>query len=127
MRISRNDLPVKIDAPGAHARQLPDFGDASGSLAAEYFTLGAGADLAPLLQGLEHDACQSAHWGFVVKGGVVVSYGDSTEETCSTGDVFYWPPGHSVRVESDAELVMFSPQADHVPVLDHILAKMAGG
>ena len=127
MRISRNDLPVKIDAPGAHARQLPDFGEATGSLAAEYFTLGAGADLAPLLQGLEHDACQSAHWGFVVKGAVVVSYGDGTEETCSGGDVFYWPPGHSVRVESDAELVMFSPQADHVPVLDHILAKMAGG
>ncbi len=127
MRIPKNDLPVKIDAPGAHARQLPDFGDAAGSLAAEYFTLGAGADLAPLLQGLEHDACQSAHWGFVVKGGVVVSYSDGTEETCSTGDVFYWPPGHSVRVESDAELVMFSPQADHVPVLDHILAKMAGG
>lgn len=127
MRIPKNELPVKIDAPGAHARQLPDFGDATGSLAAEYFTLGAGADLAPLLQGLEHDACQSAHWGFVVKGAVVVSYGDGAEETCSTGDVFYWPPGHSVRVESDAELVMFSPQADHVPVLDHILAKMAGG
>ena len=127
MRISKNDLPVKIDAPGAHARQLPDFGEATGSLAAEYFTLGAGADLAPLLQGLEHDACQSAHWGFVVKGAVAVSYGDGTEESCSGGDVFYWPPGHSVRVESDAELVMFSPQADHVPVLDHILAKMAGG
>ena len=25
----------------------------------------------------------------------------------------------------DAELVMFSPQADHVPVLEHILGKMA--
>lgn len=127
MRIPKNDLPVKIDAPGAHARQLPDFGVAAGALAAEYFTLGAGADLAPLLQGLEHDACQSSHWGFVVKGAVVVSYGDGSDETCSTGDVFYWPPGHSVRVESDAELVMFSPQDDHVPVLDHILAKMAGG
>jgi mannose-6-phosphate isomerase-like protein (cupin superfamily) len=125
MRIPKNDLPVKIDAPGAHARQLPDFGVAAGSLAAEYFTLGAGADLAPLLQGLEHDACQSAHWGFTVKGAVVVSYRDGTEERCSAGDVFYWPPGHSVRVESDAELVMFSPQADHVPVLEHILGKMA--
>ncbi len=126
MRIPKNELPVKIDAPGAHARQLPDFGEATGSLAAEYFTLGAGADLAPLLQGLEHDACQSAHWGFMVTGDVVVSYGDGTEERCSTGDVFYWPPSHSVRVETDAELVMFSPQVDHVPVLDHILTKMAG-
>ena len=29
--------------------------------------------------------------------------------------------------ESDAELVMFSPQADHGPVLDHLNAKMTGG
>jgi hypothetical protein len=44
---------------------------------------------------------------------------------CSAGDLFYWPPGHSVRVETDAELVMFSPQADHALVLDHIAAKLA--
>jgi len=124
MRITKNDLPVKIDAPGAHARHLPNFGVASGALAAEYFTLGAGADLAPLLEGLEHDACHSAHWGFMVAGDVVVSYTDGTDERCSMGDLFYWPPGHSVRVETDAQLVMFSPQAEHAPVLDHILAKM---
>jgi hypothetical protein len=125
MHITKNDLPVKIDAPGAHARHLPDFGGAAGPLAAEYFTLGAGADLAPLLAGLEHDACQSAHWGFMVAGDVVVSYNDGEDERCSKGDLFYWPPGHSVRVETDAELVMFSPQADHGPVLDHIAAKLA--
>jgi mannose-6-phosphate isomerase-like protein (cupin superfamily) len=127
MRMTKTDLAVKIDAPGAHARHQPDFGVASGTMAGEYFTLGAGADLAPLLQGLEHDACQSAHWGFVVTGSVVVTYGDGSEERCSDGDLFYWPPGHTVRVEDDAELVMFSPQGDHGPVLDHILTKMAGG
>ncbi len=124
MHITKNDIPVKIDAPGAHARHLQDFGIATGSLAAEYFTLGAGADLAPLLVGLEHDACQSAHWGFMVVGDVVVSYTEGDDERCSTGDLFYWPPGHSVRVETDAELVMFSPQDDHGPVLDHLLTKM---
>ena len=98
MHTPTTDLPVKIDAPGAHARQLPDFGTATATLAAEYFTLGAGADLAPLLEGLEHDACQSAHWGYVVTGAVVVTYTDGTDEACSTGDVFHWPPGHSVRV-----------------------------
>lgn len=125
MRIPATELPVKIDAPGAHARHLPDFGTAAGSLAAEYFTLGAGADLAPLLAGLEHDSCASAHWGFMVAGSVVVNYDDGSEDRCGTGDVFYWPPGHSVRVEDDAQLVMFSPQAEHGRVLDHILAKMA--
>ena len=124
MQLPTTDLPVKIAAPGAHVRHLPDFGVASGALAAEYVTLGAGADLAPLLHGLEHDSCQSAHWGFVIAGEFLVTYDDGETERCSTGDVFHWPAGHSVRVDDDSELVMFSPQSDHAPVLDHILAKM---
>lgn len=125
MRLPKEDIPVKIDAPGAIARQLPDFGIASGAIGAEYFTMGAGTDLAPLLEGLDGDMCHGPHWGYVVAGDVVVSYRDGTSEQCTTGDVFYWPPGHSVRVERDAELVMFSPQAEHTAVLDHILAKLA--
>lgn len=125
MHMPKNDIPTKIDAPGAVARHLPDFGVASGALAAEYFSLGAGTDLAPLLQGLDHDACHSAHWGYMITGDLVVSYTDGTNEHCSTGDVFYWQPGHSVRVNKDAEVVLFSPQAEHGQVLDHILAKMA--
>ena len=59
MRITKNEIPVKIDVPGAVARQLTGFGDASdyGTIAAEYFTLGAGTDIAPLLEGLNDDAC----------------------------------------------------------------------
>lgn len=125
MRLPKEDIPVKIDAPGAVARQLPDFGIASGAIGAEYFTMGAGTDLAPLLEGLDGDMCHGPHWGYVIAGDVVVSYRDGTTEQCTTGDVYYWPPGHSVRVERDAELVMFSPQAEHTAVLDHILAKMA--
>jgi hypothetical protein len=124
MHISKQDIPVKIDASGAVARQLLDFGTPSGTIGAEYFTIGAGTDLAPLLEGLTDDACGSAHWGYVIAGDVVVSYCDGTTERCTTGDVFHWPPGHSVRVDHDAELVLFSPQADHTPVLDHIQAKL---
>jgi len=125
MHITKNDIPIKIDAPGAVARHLPDFGVASGPLAAEYFSLGAGADLAPLLEGLTDDACHAAHWGYMITGEVVVTYSDGTDETCTSGDVFYWHPGHSVRVSTDAEMILFSPQAEHARVLDHILAKMA--
>ena len=52
MHVNQHDLPVKIDVPGATARQLPDFGLAEGPLAAEWFTLAAGTDIAPLLVGL---------------------------------------------------------------------------
>lgn len=126
MRSSKNDIPTKIDAPGTVARQLPDFGAASGAIGAEYFSMAAGTDLAPLLEGLEGDMCHGPHWGYMLAGDVVVNYRDGTDERCTTGDVFYWPPGHSVRVEEDAELIMFSPQAEHTAVMDHILAKMEG-
>jgi len=125
MHLSKNEIPVKINAPGAVARQIPGFGIASGTLGAEYFTMSAGTDLAPLLEGLVGDACQAAHWGYVIIGDVFVTYSDGTTEHCTTGDVFHWPPGHSIRVDRDAELVLFSPEAEHTPVMDHILAKLA--
>lgn len=124
MHLSKDDIPVKIDAPGAVARQLPDFGMANGILGAEYFSLGAGADIAPLLEGLEHDLCHAAHWGYVIRGAVVVTYRDGTTERCAGGDVFHWPAWHTVRVEEDADLILFSPQDDHTPVIDHIRNRM---
>ena len=65
MKIAKTSIPVIINIPGATARQKLDFGDATGygAIAGEYFSLGAGTDIAPLLKGLEGDLCQSPHWG----------------------------------------------------------------
>jgi hypothetical protein len=122
MRIAKNDVPTKIDAPGAKARQLTDFGDATafGMMAAEYYSMAAGADLAPLLKGLEDDLCQSPHWGYLLEGEVTVTYKDGQEETVSGGDLFYWQAGHTVKVGKDAEMILFSPQDQHCPVIDHL-------
>lgn len=128
MRIAKHDVPVKIDAPGAVARQQTDFGDASrcGMISGEYFSLGAGTDISPLLQGLEGDLCQVPHWGYLLQGEVTVTYADGTEEAVSGGDLFYWAPGHSVKVGSDAEVVLFSPQVEHSEVIEHMRKKMTG-
>jgi hypothetical protein len=129
MHIAKNDMPAKINAPGAIARQADGFGDPSGvgALSGEYLSLGAGTDIAPLLQGLEDDACRAPHWGYMLSGQVVLTYADGTEETCSANELFSWPPGHSVRVTDDAEVVLFSPKAQHDQVMDHMLARMQGG
>ena len=128
MRIAKQDIPVRIDVPGAIARQKTNFGDAAGygTISGEYFSLGAGTDIAPLLQGLEGDLCQSPHWGYVLKGELTVTYADGTNELISGGDLFYWPPGHTVKVGQDAEVILFSPQHEHSQVIDHMLGKMAG-
>ncbi|HAV62791.1 MAG TPA: hypothetical protein DCY13_10535 [Verrucomicrobiales bacterium] len=122
MHIARNDVPTKIKIPGATARQILDFGDATGygKIAGEYFSLGAGTDIAPLLKGLEDDLCQSPHWGYLMQGEVTVTYKDGTEETVAGGDLFYWPPGHTVRVGKDAEIILFSPQVEHCAVVHHL-------
>jgi hypothetical protein len=128
MKIAKNAITPRINVSGAIARQELNFGDASGygTMAAEYFSLKKGTDIAPLLKGLESDLCQSPHWGYVIEGQVTVSYGDGNVETVGGGDLFYWPPGHSVRVGADAEIILFSPQAEHCAVIEH-LGKQLGG
>jgi hypothetical protein len=128
MRIDKKDVPVRLEAPGAVARLRTDFGSAQGytNMSAEYFSLGAGTDIAPLLKGLKGDSCHAPHWGYLAEGALTVTYNDGSRDEVKGGDLFYWPPGHSVRVEKDAELLMFSPQHEHLQVLDHMKAKMAG-
>lgn len=126
MRIAKADIPVRLDVPGATARQKFDFGEVTGygKMGAEYFSFGAGTDITELLHGLEQDSCQSPHWGYVVEGSITALYVDGSEETSKTGDLFYWPPGHSVRAEKDTDIVMFSPQQEHGAVVDHIRRKL---
>jgi uncharacterized protein (TIGR03086 family) len=127
LHLDKSAVPTKIEIPGAHARQLPAFGDATGygAMAGEYFSLAAGTDIAPLLVGLEGDTCHCPHWGYMIDGEVVVTFVDGKESHCTAGEIFYWPPGHSVRVVTDAEVVLFSPEAEHVAVLDHMLDRLA--
>jgi hypothetical protein len=126
MRINKSDVPVKISIPGATARQEFNFGDASGygNMAGEYFSLNAGVDFAPLLKGLENDLCQSPHWGYLIEGEIVVNYADGSEETVTGGDLFFWPPGHTIRITADAEVILFSPQQEHCAVVDHVKTQL---
>ena len=120
-----SDSVPTVSVPGTlRPRALTLTAVNGGSLSGEFLSLAAGTDIAPLLESLPGDACQARHWGYMIEGGVVVTYEDGTTETCRASDVFYWPPGHSVRVTDDAEVIMFSPQIEHTTVLDHMLAKM---
>lgn len=128
MRMDKKDVPVRMEVPGAIARLRTEFGDARGygTMSGEYFSLAAGTDIAPLLKGLKGDSCHAPHWGYLAAGAVVVTYNDGSRDEVKGGDMFYWPPGHTVRVEKDAELIMFSPQHEHLEVLDHMKAKLGG-
>lgn len=126
MRIAREDVDVRMQIPGAVIRQRTDFGDATGlgRISCEYFSLSAGVDTTPLFQGLEGDMCQCPHWGFVLGGQLTTTDVNGARETVNANDLFYWPPGHNVKVDADAEIVMFSPQREHSQVIDHMIEKV---
>ncbi len=122
MHVAKSDVEVQMEIPGAVIRQHTDFGDATGlgRIGGEYFSLAAGVDTTPLFEGLEGDLCQCPHWGFVVRRELVATDAGGKTETVRGNDLFYWPPGHNVKVTSDAELIMFSPQREHSEVIAHM-------
>ncbi len=128
MRVAKEAIDVKMQIPGAVIRQHKDFGDATGlgKISGEYFTLSAGVDTTPLFQGLEGNLCQSPHWGFVLKGQLTTTDAGGLKESVRANDLFYWPPGHNVKVDADAEIIMFSPQHEHSHVINHMIEMTKG-
>ena len=126
MRVAKENVDVRMEIPGVVIRQRRNFGDVNGfdTISGEYFSLAAGVDTTPLFVGLEGDRCQCPHWGFVLRGELTTTDALGAQETVSANDLFHWPPGHNVRVDADAEIVMFSPQREHSHVIDHMIAKV---
>ena len=119
MRIKARDLP-------AVRPQLDGFlhGMDMGEMQGAFLTVPAGTDFCLLLQGLENDHCQCPHWGYLIEGRIVVSYESGEEEVVDAGEFYYWPPGHTVRMEADTKQVEFSPKTEMNEVLDHIVTKL---
>ncbi len=49
----------------------------------------------------------------MLKGELVVTYVDGKSDTCQESDLFYWPPGHQVRVVKDSEVIDQSSAGTH--------------
>lgn len=127
MRVSKDDVEVQMQIPSAVLRQRMDFGSVAGydKISAEYFSFSAGVDTTELFIGLDGNRCQCPHWGFVLRGQITTTDAKGVTETVKANDLFYWPPGHNVKVDVDSEIIMFSPQREHTHVIDHMKAKVA--
>jgi|TARA_R110000737_G_scaffold327084_3_gene341127 hypothetical protein len=125
MKISKDNIEIKMEIPGAIIRQKTDFGDATGlgKISGEYFSLSKGVDTTPLFMGLEGDLCQCPHWGYLISGQLTTTDAQGNKEIVNEKDLFYWPAGHNVMVNANAEIVMFSPQHEHTQVINHMIEK----
>ena len=126
MRVSKEDVGVKIEIPGAVIRQRTDFDDATGlgKISGEYFSLSAGVDTTPVFQGLEGDLCQCPHGGFFLRGQLTRTDAGGAQETVNANDLFFWPPRHNIKVGADAEIIAFTPQREHGLVINHMIEKV---
>jgi hypothetical protein len=120
MKLRKEDIPVALELPVATFR-VAEWDD----LAVAFVQLKAGADATPLLEGLPGDKCGCPHWGYMLEGAIHVIYADGKEEVCRAGEMFYWPEGHTVRVDEDTSFVEFSPRKQLKEVYDHIGNKVA--
>jgi hypothetical protein len=120
MKLRKEELPVALEMPGATFR-VGEWDDS----AVAYVKLAAGADATPLLEGLQDDKCQCPHWGYILEGAIHVRYSNGEEEICRAGEMFYWPAGHTVRVEEDTSFIEFSPKRELKEVYNHIGNKLA--
>lgn len=121
MKKQRKDLPVRLEA-GEICFQGHNWGEMN--VARVRFP--KGADATPLLEGLPDNLCQCPHWGTVLKGSITVSYADGTEETVNAGEVYYWPPGHTIRINEEYEAVEFSPRDQMEELMGHLASKLSG-
>jgi mannose-6-phosphate isomerase-like protein (cupin superfamily) len=119
-------------ASSATADNVKDFGvaiDRASELegyTVNFVSIKQSHDLAPMLAGLPTGKCTCPHWGYVLKGRVIVRY-DDREEVLEAGDAFYMPPGHAPEAEEGTELIQFSPAAELAAVEAAIMAAMSNG
>lgn len=126
MRIAKNEVDVRLEIPGAVLRQRKQFGDVSGfgAVSGEYFSLLRRSRHDAALRGAGGRSLPVPPLGLRARRELTTTDADGAQETAEAGDLFYWPPGHNVRVDADAEIVMFSPERDHSHVIDHMIEKV---
>jgi hypothetical protein len=118
---SREDVPLEFELEGVGAARAVD----QGGMTIAFEQLRAGVETAPIYRGLPDDACQSAHWGYVISGRLRIVGTDGAEESVAAGQAYYMPPGHNVVIEEDTEVVEFSPAADRARTMEHAARVMA--
>jgi hypothetical protein len=90
-----------------------------GNMTVGFFRLKAGTDLSPALAGLDGDLCPCPHWGYMLKGRLLMKTTHG-EQIFEAGKPFYWGPGHAPMALEDCEYVDFSPTEELGAVIRHI-------
>ncbi len=98
------DLAVEVEQ-GEFMTRYAEWGE----MAVRHVRVPGGTDFAPVLAGLPGDRCPSPHWGIVLEGSIHVRHADGTEETTRSGELYYWPAGHTAWTEESTVFIEVVP------------------
>ncbi len=115
-----DELPIEVQQ-GDIVTRYAEWGD----MAVRFARVPAGTDMSPVLEGLPGDRCPSPHWGVVLEGAVRLTGADGTEETTRAGEAYYWPAGHTARMDEDTAFLEIGPVHAMRQFGDHAKAKFA--
>jgi hypothetical protein len=96
-----------------------------GNMILSFYQISKSTDFASLLKGLPEDMCQCPHWGYLLKGKILVR-AKSGDEMVETGQVFYMAPGHVPEFLEDCELFEFAPAAEFKQMMEHVTRQTSG-
>ncbi|MCX4630991.1 MULTISPECIES: hypothetical protein [unclassified Streptomyces] len=116
--VTRNETPVVIEGGGLEVRAE----EIGGDLTVGFFRLPAGTDMTAAVKGLPDDMCPCPHWGYLLKGRLMMRSEDG-DTVYEEGQAFYWAPGHVPVALTDTEYVDFSPTDEFRKVLEHVKAQ----
>jgi hypothetical protein len=115
---TKAETPIAIEGDGVELRTR----EIGGGMSVAFVTVPKGADFRPALSGLPDDLCQCPHWGYLLKGKLLMHTANG-DEVYEAGQAVYWAPGHAPEALEDSEYVDFSPSEEFHHVLDHIKAQ----
>jgi hypothetical protein len=74
-------------------------------------------DFTPMYRGLPDDRCQSHHWGYVIKGRMVMHRPEG-DVVAEEGEAYYVGPGHTGEVGlAGTQVVEFSPSDEYAQTM----------
>lgn len=119
MRGSKSDLPKTLEMDELEIREI-EWGDIHLGIETYHKEF----DIAPYFEGLPDNMCQCPHWGYVMKGSMVVHYRNH-DELVNAGDAYYMSPGHIPTLEPGTELVEFSPKEEYQKTMEAVERNLA--
>ena len=121
MRLTIEEIPIELQAGDLRTRYA-EWGD----MAVRHIRAPAGTDMSPVLEGLPNDRCPSPHWGIVLEGSIHLRHANGSEETTRTGELYYWPAGHTAWTDEDVVFLEIGPVEQMRQFGEHARRKLGG-